>query len=94
MNSGIYIPDNALDSGEMRFLRISLESSTNSDIESNIRSACCQVEKTADNTSVKSRIYLLACQISTNLDTCAHGSTSMAFFIQAKTFHQIFAYLG
>jgi hypothetical protein len=28
MNSGIYIPDDALDSGEMRFLRISLESST------------------------------------------------------------------
>jgi hypothetical protein len=90
MNSGIYIPDDALDSGEMRFLRISLESSTKSDIESNIQSPCCKIEEIADNTSVKSRIYLLACQISTNLDTYAHGSTSMAFPIQMKLFHQIF----
>jgi hypothetical protein len=90
MNSGIYVPNNALDNGEMRFLRISLESNTNFDTEGNIWSTCCKIEKTANNTYVNSRIYLLACQISTNHDACAHGSICVAFPIYTKTFHEIF----
>jgi len=61
INSGIYVLDDVLDNSKMRFLWISLESSTNSDTESNIWSACRKIEKIVNHTSVKNRIYLFAC---------------------------------
>jgi hypothetical protein len=76
-NSIINIPDDTLDCSEVRFFRICLKSSTDSNTEGNIWSASCKVEKTPDHTSVESRINLLAYKINTDLDTCARGSTSM-----------------
>jgi hypothetical protein len=73
----INIPDDTLDCSEVRLFRICLKLSTDSNIEGNIWSASCKVEKTPDHTSVESRINLLACKISTDLDTCDHGSMSM-----------------
>jgi hypothetical protein len=87
------MPDDTLDYSEVRFFRICLKLSTYSNTEGNIWSASCKVEKPLDHTSVESRINLLACKISTDLDTCAYGSTSMTLPIETEPLDQIFGIL-